>query len=87
MWCLMFIGDTVRGKLLSDLAKYTTFKVRRELGDIVDLLIEKYIDRLGVLGMDSRSGFVSYVFLELAKHEGLIDEIDPALKRFYSGLF
>ena len=72
---------------MSDLLKYTTFKVRRELGDIVDLLIDKYGDKLGVLGMDTRSGFITYLCLELAKHEGLLDSVDPELKRFYTQLF
>lgn len=72
---------------LSDLAKYTTFKVRKELGDLADLLIEKHRDRLAVYGMDNRSGFVTYLFLELAKHEGLVDSVDPELKKVYSQLF
>ena len=72
---------------MSDLKKYTTYKVRRELGDLVDQLIEKYIDKLGVLGMDSRSGFITYLLLELVKHEGLIDEVDPDLKEAYDKVF
>jgi len=72
---------------MSDLKKYTTYKVRRELGDLVDQLIEKYIDKLGVLGMDSRSGFITYLLLELVKHEGLIDEVDPELKEAYDKFF
>jgi len=72
---------------MSDLKKYTTYKVRRELGDLVDQLIEKYIDKLGVLGMDSRSGFITYLLLELVKHEGLIDEVDPELKEAYDKVF
>ena len=72
---------------MSDLKKYTTYKVRKELGDLVDQLIEKYIDKLGVLGMDSRSGFITYLLLELAKYHGLIDEIDPELREAYKPLF
>jgi len=73
---------------LSDRGKYTTYKVRKELGDIVDTLIQgKYKTRLAVIGMDNRSGFITYLLLELAKHEGLIDEVDPSLKEAYSRFF
>jgi len=72
---------------LSDLGKYTTYKVRKELGDIADKLREIYSDRLGVYGMDNRSGFVTYVFLELAKYHGLLDEVDPDLKEAYDKFF
>ena len=73
--------------MLSDLGKYTTFKVRKELGDLVDQLIVKYRDKLGVLGMDNRSGFITFLCLELAKHEGLLESVDPELKRVYTQLF
>lgn len=75
---------------MSDLGKYTTYKVRRELGDIIDTLIHgKYRERLALLGMDNRSGFVTYIFLELAKHEGLIDAyaFDPDFTEAYSKYF
>jgi len=72
---------------LSDLKKYTTYKVRKELGDLVDLLIVIYQDKLGVYGMDTRSGFVTYLLLELAKYHDLVDEVDPVLKEAYPQLF
>ena len=62
---------------MSDLKKYTTFKVRRELGDIADQLIELYRPVLSVYGMDNRSGFVTYFLIQLARREGLV--VDPDL--------
>ena len=69
---------------MSDLHRYTTFKVRRELGDLADSLIEVYRDKLGVYGMDNRSGFVTYLLISLAKHHGLV--VDPDLRDVYPEL-
>lgn len=61
---------------MSDLNRYTTFKVRKATGDIADLLIKKYGALLSVYGMDNRSGFVTYLIVQLAKREGLISDAE-----------
>ena len=37
--------------------------------------------------LSSMSRFITYLLLELVKHEGLIDEVDPELKEAYDKVF
>jgi len=72
---------------MSDLDRYTTFKVRKETGDLADKLIEKFRPVLASYSVDSRSGFVTYLLVRLAIKEGLIGDIDDRLFSSYSDLF
>jgi len=54
---------------------YTTIKMRRELGDLLDQWAEKHHEKLAPMGLDSRSGAVQYILYSILKSEGFVEEI------------
>ena len=71
---------------MSDRAVYTMFKVRKELGDIADQLIDDLKPVLSLYGMDNRSGFVTFLLINLARSKGINVDIGD-LRGVYPDLF
>lgn len=53
--------------------RYTTIKIRKELGELLDEWIEMHPE-LKLYGLDSRSGAIQFIVTRLVIQEGLIEE-------------
>lgn len=65
---------------MSDLDRYTTWKVPVGWNRLVEAYREKHREALEIRGVNSNSGAVLYILTRVMEAEGLLDELDVSLK-------
>ena len=61
---------------MSDLDRYTTWKVPMRWGEIIKKFREKHKEDLILRGVTSNSGAVLFILTKIMEKEGLLDEFD-----------
>jgi len=64
---------------MSDLDRYTTWKVPKRWGEIIETWRERHREALTLRGMDNNSGAVLYILSKVMEAEGIIDPLDVSL--------
>jgi len=64
---------------MSDLDRYTSWKVPKRWGEIIGQWRERHREELEIRGMDNNSGAVLYILSKVMEAEGIIDPLDVRL--------
>ena len=65
---------------MSDLDRYTTWKVPAGWNAVIEAWREKHREELEIRGVSSNSAAVLYILSRVMEAEGLLEELDVSLK-------